>query len=186
MERDDLLLWELDLLSQMNFPTGDWESLSGRYSWTDLRNNDTFAFNSEERFTGNGVRVRSPSSGSPLIWLGGLLGSDEHLLESLKFETGQPLPFYQLARLLGVEANERIGRPTIELKISRELFFEKNAIDRLLSFDYRREEGGTLVKLNQRQTWHHLDIEITLVNRVSQKIQKSEFWNATYPSGFDR
>ena len=26
----------------------------------------------------------------------------------------------------------------------------------------------------------------TVVPRVSQKIQKSEFWNATYPSGFHR
>ena len=25
-----------------------------------------------------------------------------------------------------------------------------------------------------------------MINRVSQKIQKSEFWNATYPSGFHR
>ena len=172
MERDDLLLWELEVLSQMNFPTGDWESLSGIYSWTDLRNNDTFAFNSEERFTGNGVRVRSPSSGSPLIWLGELLGSDQHLLESLKFETGNPLPFYQLARLLGVEANERIGRPAIELKISRELVFEKNAFDLLLSFyDHAVNFSGTLplVKLKHlvelhRQTWNLLDFEVSLVD----------------------
>ena len=26
--------------------------------------------------------------------------------------------------------------------------------------------------------------EKIMLNRVSQKIQKSEFWNATYPSGF--
>ena len=27
---------------------------------------------------------------------------------------------------------------------------------------------------------------LTMTIRVSQKIQKSEFWNATYPSGFHR
>ena len=27
---------------------------------------------------------------------------------------------------------------------------------------------------------------VVLANRVSQKIQKSEFWNVTYPSGFHR
>ena len=48
------------------------------------------------------------------------------------------------------------------------------------------------IEIFLRNLLHKWEMAIFLVqgtavyNRVSQKIQKSEFWNATYPSGFHR
>ena len=46
-----------------------------------------------------------------------------------------------------------------------------------LGYARHRAEDFILLKIK---------VEMWMVSRVSQKNQKSEFWNATYPSGFHR
>ena len=44
-----------------------------------------------------------------------------------------------LAQILGIEANEpNLGQPIVQLRVSRELVFEKNTVDRFLNFFWKK------------------------------------------------
>ena len=149
------------------------ERLSGNYTWTDLQNPEKFEFRSEDNFYSEARLLETPGLGLPFAWLGRLYAETfwtsyefENTISLLKFESGFPL--YQLARMLGVEGNEpNLGQPKIQLRVSRELVYEKNTVDRFLNFFGRSLEGsGKLTKLEQTvmlhgSMCHHLDYQVT-------------------------
>ena len=157
------------------------EKLTGNYSWTDLRNPEKFELRSEDNLYSEAQWIEAPGSGLPFVWLGrlyeatfGRWTTDEYrnTIATLSFESGFPL--YQLARITGVEGNERnLGQPTIQFKVIRQLVYEKNTVDRFLNFyGTSLETVGKLTKLEQAvflhgAMWHYLDYQVTSEHKRS-------------------
>ena len=188
MTRGDHISW-FDYISYVSLmesgctgcPNRTIEKLTGNYSWSHIQNPEKFEFRSEDSFYSEAQSLGTPGSGLPFVWLGCLyektFGGGDYF-DRLLLESGFPL--FQFARMVGVESSRRnLGKPRIQLKVLRQLVYEKNTVDRFLNFyGISLETAGKLKKLEQtvminEAMWHRLDYQVTSEHKRSLTLESA-------------